>query len=329
MLISKTPYRVSFAGGGTDLPHWASKYGGAVISTTIDKFCYITCKKLPSFYDYKYHFGYSATEHVEYIHQIKHPGIRGVFQTVPEQKTGMSILHDGDLPARSGLGSSSSFIVGLLNVVYALRGRRLTNLELAREAIYIEQKINKEGGGSQDQVAASFGGLNKIVFHKDGTFDVQKIQLKKEKIACLNDQLILFYTGVQRHSSLVEKSKLIDWEKRHDKYLGLLELVTELEKTMLSSTFQPEDLGKFLDHGWRLKKELSDQVSHSKLDEVYEAAKMAGAIGGKLLGAGGGGFFLFCVKPGMKNELKKSLSGLKAVDFQFCNEGSSIFNLNN
>ena len=153
-----------------------------VISTTIDKFCYITCKKLPSFYDYKYHFGYSVTEHVEHIHQIKHPGIRGVFQSISDETSGMSVLHDGDLPARSGLGSSSSFIVGLLNVVYALNGKRLSNWELARKAIYIEQKINKEDGGSQDQVAASFGGLNKIVFHKDGTFDVNKIQLKRKKL---------------------------------------------------------------------------------------------------------------------------------------------------
>jgi D-glycero-alpha-D-manno-heptose-7-phosphate kinase len=322
MITSRTPFRISFFGGGTDYPVWYKKNGGAVLSTTIDKYCYISCRLLPPFFEYKHRIVYSNIEHINKIDEIAHPAVREVFRFM-NIKEGLEIHHDGDLPARSGLGSSSSFTVGLLHALYALKGRIVTKKRLALETIYIEQEMIKENVGSQDQVAVAFGGLNKIEFNGNHNIEVRPITVRESRLQELQDHLMLFFTGFTRIASEVAKDKISQIPKRSSELSALRDMVDE-SVNILNSDDDLIGFGNILHESWKIKKSLADNVSNSNIDNIYEEAIKAGAIGGKILGAGGGGFILFFVKPEDKRIVRHALSSLLYVPFRFDKTGSQI-----
>lgn len=322
MIISRTPFRISFFGGGTDYPVWYEQNSGAVLSTTIDKYCYISCRYLPPFFEHKHRIVYSKIENVKTISQIHHPAARAVLEYL-KIRDGLEIHHDGDLPARTGLGSSSSFTVGLLNALYALKAVMATKKRLAEEAIHIERDILNENVGSQDQIAVAYGGLNKITFHKNGGFDVAPIILPPDRVSDLQDHLIMYFTGVSRFASRIAKKQIEQTPKKQVELATMHALVDEA-KAVLASKCDLAEFGKLLHESWRLKRSLSKSISTNKIDDIYADALAAGAVGGKLLGAGGGGFMLFFVRPGLKDKLRRRLKGLLEVKFRFETAGSQI-----
>lgn len=321
MIITRTPFRISFFGGGTDFPEWYKRNGGAVLSTTIDKYCYISVRKLPPFFEYKHRIVYSKYEQVNSIDEIIHPSVRETLRFL-EIKDGLEIHHDGDLPARSGLGSSSAFTVGLLHALYGLKGKLISKKRLALEAIHIEQNLIKENVGSQDQVAAAYGGLNKIEF-RDGDIEVRPIPLSNERLQDLQNHLTLFFSGFSRNASQIEAEKLKHINKLDSELKELHQMVDHAVK-ILNGENGLVEFGLLLDEAWQLKKRLAGKVSNSFLDHVYEIAKKNGAIGGKALGAGGGGFILFFVKPEDRQRLLEALNFLLHVPFRFESLGSQI-----
>lgn len=322
MIISRTPFRISFFGGGTDYPVWYELNGGAVLSTTIDKYCYVSCRYLPPFFEHKHRIVYSKIENVKTIAQIQHPAARAILDYL-KIIDGVEIHHDGDLPARTGLGSSSSFTVGLLNAIYALKAAMVTKRQLAEEAIHVERGLLKEHVGSQDQIAVAFGGLNKIVFHKSGMFDVEPIIVTADRLADLQDHMMLFYTGVSRFASKIAKKQIKQTLNKQNELLTMHSLVDEA-KNILGSKCDLAEFGKMLHESWLLKRSLTDRISTAQIDEIYHEALEAGALGGKLLGAGGGGFMLFFVRPGIKDKVRKRLKGLLEVKFKFETAGTQI-----
>lgn len=323
MIITRTPFRISFFGGGTDYPAWFQRHGGVVLATTIDKYCYISCRYLPQFFDHKYRIVYSRIENVRDISEIQHPAAKAVLDVL-DCKDGLEIHHDGDLPARAGLGSSSSFTVGLINAVTALRGKYISKEELASQAIHIEQQVIQENVGSQDQISAAFGGLNRIEFRRDGSFDVAPMVLPAERLAVLQSHLMLCFTGLSRIASEVARSKIENMDKREKELKIMQGLVDQAISVLQSRTASVEEFGKLLHESWMYKRQLSDKVSTSEIDELYEVARKMGAIGGKLLGAGGGGFFLLFVRPEHQKEIREKLSRLVHVPFRFENAGSRV-----
>lgn len=323
MIISKTPFRISFFGGGTDYPPWFREHGGKVLASAIDKYCYISCRYLPPFFEHKYRVVYSKIENVADHADIQHPAVREVLAYMGCER-GLEIHHDGDLPARSGLGSSSSFTVGLLNVLYALRGQHRSAADLAKEAIHIEQDIIREHVGSQDQISAAFGGFNRIEFFPDDRFDVSPILLPEAKHDALQEHFMLVFTGLSRYASEVAKSKIENFDKRKEELRSLGEMV-DAAIDILTSTHTPiEEFGCLLHEAWTVKRQLSDKVTNSTVDEIYEAAREAGAGGGKLLGAGGGGFLLLFVPPERQFLVRERLNGLIHVPFRLERSGSRI-----
>jgi len=322
MIISRTPFRISFFGGGTDFPAWYEENSGAVLSTTIDKYCYISCRKLPPFFEYKHRIVYSKQEMVNEIDDIIHPAVRETFRFMNIQ-TGLEIHHDGDLPARSGLGSSSSFTVGLLQALYALKGEVVTKKRLALESIHIEQEMIKEHVGSQDQVAAAFGGFNKITFNGNHNIDVVPITISDKKLQNLQSHLMLFFTGFQRSASEIEEKKIKQIKKKKASLELMHNMVDEAIK-ILNKEGDISGFGKLLHENWKLKKTLSGDVSTDIIDDIYDTAMNNGAIGGKILGAGRGGFMLFFVKPEDQGRLKIALSNLLYVPFKLDTTGSQI-----
>jgi len=323
MIISKTPFRISFFGGGTDYPAWYSQNGGAVLSTTIDKYCYISCRYLPPFFNHKYRIVYSRIENASDIDDIQHPAVKAVLNTM-ECFEGLEIHHDGDLPARSGLGSSSSFTVGLLHTLSALRGKYISKQALARQAIYVEQKIIGEHVGSQDQIAASFGGLNKIQFFHDGGFNVEPVILPGNRKQELQDHLMLFFTGLQRNAPEIAKSKIANLESRSKELHALRSMVIQALEILQDKNNDIEQFGELLDQSWQLKRCLSDLVSNENIDQLYDTARQAGAIGGKLLGAGGGGFLLLFARPAQQEAIRFALKDLIHVPVTFEDSGTKI-----
>ena len=323
MIITRTPFRVSFFGGGTDYPAWFERHGGVVLATSIDKYCYITCRYLPPFFEHKYRIVYSRIENVQSISEIQHPAVKAVLETY-NCTNGLEIHHDGDLPARSGLGSSSSFTVGLINAVMALRGQYISKEALASQAIQVEQKVIQENVGSQDQISAAFGGLNRIEFRRDGSFDVSPIVLPIERLAVLQSHLMLCFTGLSRISSEVAKSTIENLDQREKELKLMKGLVDQAVKVLQSKTAPIEEFGQLLHESWMQKRKLSDKVSTSEIDALYDTARSAGAIGGKLLGAGGGGFFLLFVRPEHQKEVREKLSRLVHAPFRFENAGSRV-----
>lgn len=323
MIITKTPYRISFFGGGTDLNQWFKENGGAVISTSIDKYCYISCRYLPKFFDHNYRFVYSKIESINEISEIQHPAIKGLLEYLDWEK-GIELHHDGDLPARSGLGSSSSFTVGMLNALYALRGQYISKYELAKQAIHIEQNVLKENVGSQDQIAAAYGGFNKIEFFGEKSFKVSPIIIPNERLNKLEDNLLLFFTGIFRYASEIEKSKIANFSSKHLQLKKMHEMVDNSIDILVDSSRNIDDFGLLLNEGWKHKKALSNLVSNSAVDEIYDKAIKSGAIGGKLLGAGGGGFILFYAPQDQHRKIIDNLNYLTHVTFKFENQGSTV-----
>jgi len=323
MIITRTPFRISFFGGGTDYPGWFREYGGAVLATTINKYCYITCRPLPQFFEHKHRIVYSHIENVKHNDEIQHPAVRALLNW-SKVTDGLEIHHDGDLPARSGLGSSSSFTVGLLHALQGLNGQMSYKEGLARDAIHVEQNIIGENVGSQDQVSAAFGGFNRIEFHRNDSFDVSPIILLGQRQKELRDHLMLCFTGFSRIASEVAKSK-IDNLKSREKELKLMRAMVDEALSILQNTNESIDsFGKLLDVSWQYKRSLSDRVSTPEIDSIYQAAMDAGAIGGKILGAGGGGFLLIFAKPERHAAIRDRLNKLIHVPFDFEDSGSRV-----
>lgn len=322
MIISRTPFRISFFGGGTDYPAWYRKNGGLVLATTINKYCYLNVRFYPPFFGYKYRVAYSKIENCKTIDKIVHPSVRAVLRYLKIHQ-GIEIHHDGDLPARSGLGSSSAFTVGLLHALYALQGRMPSKYKLAKESIYLEQKILKETVGSQDQVLASYGGFNLIFFHKDGQISIKPITIPSKRVDELQSHLMLFYTGIARTASDIAISYVNNIESQK-KQLDATRNLVERAFAIISSRQDIRDFGKLLNESWQIKRSLSNSVSNPKIDELYKSSLSCGAIGGKLIGAGGGGFLLLFVQPSRQAKVRKEFNKLVHVPFKFEREGSQI-----
>jgi len=323
VIITRTPFRISFFGGGTDYPQWYQHYGGSVLATSIDKYCYISCRYLPPFFDHKYRIVYSRIENVANINEIEHPAVRAVLNWA-NVKEGLEIHHDGDLPARSGLGSSSSFTVGLINAIQGLNGNMYNKDLLTSDAIHIEQNIIKENVGSQDQISAAYGGFNRIEFNINNSFDVSPVIIPNSRQVELNDHLMLFFTGVTRIASNIAKSKIENLIKRKTELNLMRDMVDEAISILQNTNISIEEFGKLLDASWNYKRKISNRVSTPEIDEIYTNAKKAGAIGGKILGAGGGGFMLFFAKPDNQPDIIKALDKLVHVPFKFEKSGSRV-----
>lgn len=322
MIISRTPFRISFFGGGTDYPAWFKQNGGAVLSTSFDKYSYITCRDLPPFFEHKYRIAYSKVENAKSIMDIEHPAVRAVLNEIGYDH-GLEVHCDADLPARSGLGSSSSFVVGMLHSLSALQGKRVTKEWLAQEAIRIEQDVLQENVGSQDQLAAAHGGLNVIHFEQDGRLNVEPLVVPAQRKQELNDHLMLFFTGFSRISSEVAQAQVANMEKKSIELHRMRAMVDE-GVDILCNGHDIRSFGELLHSGWMHKRAMSDQVSNSSIDALYDTACKAGAIGGKLLGAGGGGFMLMFVAPEKQVAVRKALNDLIYVPFKFETSGSQV-----
>lgn len=323
MIISRTPFRVSFFGGGTDYPDWFQEHGGAVLATTIDKYCYISVRELPPFFDHRFRVVYSIVENVKEIADIAHPAVRAVLQRLQTDR-GLEIHHDGDLPARAGLGSSSSFTVGLLGAIHALNGRHTTKEALAAEAIHVEQCLLREPVGLQDQISAAWGGFNQITFRPDATYDVAPMILPRERLAALQDHLMLVFTGISRLAPEVAQTVISNLKNRTEELKAMQQMVAQAVDILGSPRTEIEAFGRLLNEAWTLKRRLSDRVSNAAVDSLYETAMRAGAIGGKLLGAGGGGFVLLFVRPDERARVRDALRDLIAVPFKFEMSGCRI-----
>lgn len=320
MIITKTPFRMSFFGGGTDFPGFYEKYTGAVISTTFDKYCYVTVRHLPRFFDYTSQLVYSKMEHVASVEEIEHPAIREAMKYLDMHE--LRIAYDADLPARSGLGTSSSFAVGLLNAFYSLKGKYADKKKLADDAIYLERVLCKESGGIQDQIAASFGGFNRINFSPDG-YSVEPIIISPDRKHELNKNLLLFFTGFSRFSSDIQNGTESAIKDKTEQLKEMLSLVDDAQSILTSKT-DLKEFGNLLHYTWELKRGISDKISNSSIDELYLRAIKAGAVGGKLLGAGGGGFLLFYVEQEKQSTVIKAMKDLLYVPFEFENEGTKV-----
>lgn len=321
MIITKTPFRMSFIGGGTDMEDFFREYGGAVISSTFDKYCYVTVRHLPPFFEYKTHLTYSKMEYVNEYEEINHPAIRNAMKMLDMHA--IRLTYESDLPAKSGLGTSSSFAVGMLNAFYALKGKYADKKKLADEAIFLERELCGEAGGWQDQIAAAYGGFNRINFGAEG-YEVRPIIISPKRKKILNNNLLMFFTGFVRYSSDVQKanSEMSDVKKQCLK--EMLMLVDDAEHILVNDFIDIDEFGKLLDYTWKLKCKSGKAVSTSEIDELYLKGKKAGALGGKLLGAGGGGFLLFYVRPENQKAVKDALKNLLYVPFQFENSGTGV-----
>jgi D-glycero-alpha-D-manno-heptose-7-phosphate kinase len=323
VIISRTPFRISLFGGGTDYPGWFREHGGAVIGTAIDKYCYISVRHLPPFFEHHSRIVYSQVELVRDVSEIQHPAVRGILSE-RGITDGLEIHHDADLPARSGLGSSSSFTVGLLNALSALNNRMTSSRELASEAIRIEQQVLKENVGCQDQVWAAYGGFNRIEFFPDGSFSVAPIVMPLERRQELLRSVMLFFTGFSRIASDIAQEQINNISSSTSQLRAMRSMVDRAADILSDRKSSMSELGELLHEAWLLKRRLSNRVSNPQIDEIYEAGREAGAIGGKLLGAGGGGFMVFLVDPAKRDQVRERLKKLIHVSVDFDNEGSKI-----
>ncbi len=323
MIISRAPFRISFFGGGTDYPVWYNEHGGAVLTSSINKYCYVTVRYLPPFFNYNYRIRYSEREEVQSISQIKHPSARECLSFLNFDR-GVEIQHNSDLPAMIGLGSSSTFTVCLLNALYALRGKMVTKRQLALEAIHVEQDRIKENVGSQDQTIAAFGGLNKIEFSGQRQIQVQPVTLDARYLQFFQDHLMLFYTGFSRIASEIAGEQIRQTPNRENELTRMLEMVDEAIGILNSGSPDLTDFGRLLHDNWMLKRSLTNNITNTVIDEIYETAIKAGALGGKLLGAGGGGCILFFVEPERQHKVKEELKKLLYIPFRFESIGSQI-----
>lgn len=319
MVIAQAPFRMSFFGGGTDFPAFYEEHGGKVISTSIDKYCYVNVRHLPPFFDYTSEISYSKRERVNSVEEIQHPAIREAMKYLDMRELAFS--YNADLPARSGLGTSSSFAVAMLMAFYALKGKYVDKKRLAEEAIHLERVLCAESGGVQDQIAAAYGGLNAIRFSKGG-FQVDPIVISDERKERLNDSLMLFFTGFSRYSFTIQQEHEKAIHSKEKELLEMLSLADRAEEILTGGDL--DEFGRMLDHTWRLKRGVNGAVTTSQIDEAYEAAVQAGALGGKLLGAGGGGFLLLYVQPERQGRVRRALRKLKEIPFRFETGGARI-----
>lgn len=321
MIITKTPFRMSFFGGGTDMEDFFREHGGAVLSTTFDKYCYVNVRHLPRFFDYSTELSYSKTERVTAVEDIQHPAIRNAMKMLDMHE--IRLTYEADLPARSGLGTSSSFAVGMLNAFYALKGKYADKKKLADDAIYLERILCNEAGGWQDQIAASFGGFNRINFSADG-YEVLPVIISPERKQQLNNNLMMFFTGFTRFSSEVQIANAATKVDKTAQLKEMLSLVDDAENVLTNKNVDLNEFGRLLDHTWRLKRQTGAAVSTNSIDGLYEKGIKAGALGGKLLGAGGGGFLVFYVEPEHQAAVKEAMSDLLYVPFEFENGGTRV-----
>lgn len=325
MIISKTPFRMSFFGGGTDMPAFFNEHGGAVISTTFDKYCYVNVRHLPPFMPYYSELVYSRIERVNHIDDIEHPAIREAMRMLDIHE--IRLTYEGDLPARTGLGTSSTFAVGMLHAFYALKGKYADKRKLAEDAIILERERCKESGGWQDQIAAAYGGLNRIDFG-DNSFKVSPIIIHPDRKKLLNDNLMLFFTGISRFSSEIQKDTMSQQHDKTRQLKELLSLVNDAQTILEDKHSDMNDFGRLLDHTWKLKRDTGSKISNNEIDDLYQRGLKAGALGGKLLGAGGGGFLLFYVEKDKQQHVINELDELMHVPFELENEGSTIIHYN-
>lgn len=321
MIITKTPFRMSFFGGGTDMEAYFREHEGAVISTTFDKYCYVNVRHLPQFFEYRTELSYSKIERVRNLEDIEHPSIRNAMKMLDVRQ--IRLTYEADLPARSGLGTSSSFAVGMLNAFHALKGQQADKKRLADEAIHLERVLCMEAGGWQDQIAAAFGGFNRINFHGD-TYEVLPIRISPERKKTLNENLLMFFTGFSRFSSDIHQSNRVADANKHLLLQKMYELVDQAEQILTDSSKELDDFGRLLDQTWKMKRETGKYVSTESIDCLYEKGIEAGALGGKLLGAGSGGFLIFYVPPEKQESVKRALKDLMYIPFNFENGGSRI-----
>jgi D-glycero-alpha-D-manno-heptose-7-phosphate kinase len=326
MVISRTPYRISFFGGGTDYPVWWREHGGAVLGGTINKYCWLSVRQLPPFFERRHRLVYSVIENFDELSEVKHPSVRETLRYLGNhERTGLSISHDGDLPARSGMGSSSSFTVGLLNALTALEGKRLSAAELASAAWHVEQDLIGENVGNQDQTFAAHGGLQYIRFHQDGRVTVEPAILTRECLCALESRLLLFYTGISREAHSIAIEQIRTLPQKTSEMKTMLAMVEEARGLLSRGPAALADFGKLLHEAWILKRGLTSRITTGAIDEAYALARKHGALGGKLLGAGGGGFFLVYVEPEQRSAVAAALSHFVQVDFRFEFDGSIVF----
>jgi len=323
MIISRTPFRISLFGGGTDYPAWFRENGGAVVGLAIDKYCYISVRRLPPFFEHRSRIVYSQVELVKQVAEIQHPAVRAILADLGVDE-GLEIHHDADLPARSGLGSSSAFTVGLLNALHALDSKMISKRDLACEAIRMEQDVLNEQVGSQDQIWAAYGGLNRFDFHSDGTFAVSPMVINAERRRALSGSLMLVFTGFSRFATDFAKDQVKNIGNRKSQLNAMRKMVDRAVDILADEKAPLRDLGTLLHESWRLKRELADSVSNKDIDEIYDAAREAGAIGGKLLGAGGGGFMVLYAEEGARERVRERLKKLVHVSVGIDNDGSKI-----
>jgi D-glycero-alpha-D-manno-heptose-7-phosphate kinase len=323
MIITRTPFRISFFGGGTDYPAWYREHGGAVLSTTINKYCHIYCRYLPPFFQYKFLLRYFHREETKTIDEIKHPSVRECLNYLGINH-GIEMVHTGDIPAQSGMGSSSAFTVGLLSALYALTGKMATKRKIAREALYIEQNLLRENVGSQDQIAAAFGGFNKIEFGGEREFYVSPLPLGQDRLSLLHSHLMLFFTGLSRNASVIAAEQIKRTNDKKVELKALMDMVCEAISILHGDPRNICDFGKLLHESWKIKRGITDLVSTEKIDDLYQNARDNGAIGGKLLGAGGGGFLLIFAPPEKQKRIRERFNKVLFVPFHFESLGSQI-----
>ena len=321
MIITKTPFRMSFFGGGTDMENYFRENGGSVLSTTFDKYCYVNVRHLPRFFDYSTELSYSKTERVTSIDDIQHPAIRNAMKMLDMHE--IRLTYEADLPARSGLGTSSSFAVGMLNAFYALKGKYANKMKLADEALYLERVLCNEAGGWQDQIAASFGGFNRINFNADG-YEVFPVIISPERKRQLNDNLMMFFTGFTRFSSDVQKANKVSDREKYAQLKQMHKLVDDAEQVLVDKTRNLDDFGRLLDMTWKLKRQTGAAISTDSIDRLYVKGIEAGALGGKLLGAGGGGFLVFYVQPDKQESVMAAMRNLMYIPFRFEDGGTRV-----
>ena len=323
MVITSTPFRISFFGGGTDYPVWYREHGGSVLSTTIDKCCYITCRKLPPFFEYHSRISYSKVENVSRNDAIQHPSVRTCLQFLGIEE-GVEVHHVADLPARTGLGTSSAFTVGLLKALYALKNQMCDKRTLASQAIHVEQNLIGEAVGAQDQVNAAYGGFNRINFHQDGSIEVKRMLTSRERLAELDQHLALYFTGFSRTASEIAQEQIRMTPHKKRELDTMVQLVDEGEAIIGDPNRPLSEFGRLLHEGWKIKRTLTEKISNPSIDEIYEAGLSAGALGGKLAGAGAGGFMLFFVPPDRREALRTRLKKLLCIPFSMSNKGSEV-----
>jgi D-glycero-alpha-D-manno-heptose-7-phosphate kinase len=323
MIITRTPLRISFFGGGTDYPVWYRENGGSVLSTTINKCCYITCRRLPPFFEYHTRVSYSKVENVTRNDAIEHPSVRACLRFLDIEE-GVEIHHVADLPARTGLGTSSAFTVGLLNALYALKNQMCDKGALAHEAIHVEQDLLGEAVGAQDQVSAAYGGFNRINFYENGSINVKRMLVSQNRLHELEQNLALYFTGFSRTASEIAQEQLRMTPHKKQELHTMLQFVDEAEAIIANPQRSLNEFGRLLHEGWQIKRSLTQKISNANIDEIYETGLGAGALGGKLLGAGGGGFMLFFIPPEQRNELRARLKKLLCVPFSFSTRGSDV-----